>query len=144
MVDRATCGESQAGDLSLSFVWSSSTRPQRAYADRPRRRHTPPPPPRPPRRVAAPPATRPFAVAAAVAPRVAPGRADIASVACRSGKGRTSTARAAHVRGLDAEGASPPSGLAAREAVLSYCLLSPFWELVGGIGSSATSLPLLS
>ncbi len=41
MVDGAPCGESQACDVSLSALWSSSARAQRAYADRARRRHPP-------------------------------------------------------------------------------------------------------
>jgi hypothetical protein len=85
MVDGAPCGESKAGDVSLSVLWSSSTRAQRAYADRARRRH-PPPSPRPhrvrarrparrqsgpARRVAARATAPAVAVAAPAAPRVA-------------------------------------------------------------------------
>ncbi len=44
LVDGASCGEPQAGDVSLSDLWSSASRSQRAYADRPRRGHAPPPP----------------------------------------------------------------------------------------------------
>ncbi len=41
MVDGAPCGEPQAGDVSLSDLWSSLARSQRAYADRARRGLTP-------------------------------------------------------------------------------------------------------
>src|SRR6478752_8441063 len=85
MVDGAPCGEPQAGDVSLSALWSSSSRAQRAYAHRARRGYAPPPPrahqvrdrrprersPRAARRVAAHAAAPALAVAPAAPPRLA-------------------------------------------------------------------------
>ena len=44
VVDGAPRGQPQAGDVPLSNLWPSSSRAQRAHADRPRGRHAPPPP----------------------------------------------------------------------------------------------------
>jgi len=43
MVDGAPRGEPKAVDVSLSVLWSSSGRSDRAYAHRSRRRYPPPP-----------------------------------------------------------------------------------------------------
>ncbi len=80
MVDGAPRGEPQAGDVPLSNLRSSSTRAQRAYADRPRRRHTPPPP-RPHRVRALPPRARAASCVACAMSGCAPHRGPAVAVA---------------------------------------------------------------
>src|ERR1700689_1607521 len=89
MVDGASRVQPQADDVSLSDLWSSHGRPQRAYADRARRGHAPPSPRAHRVRAAGPPARR-AALAGRVAARAAARPVAVAAAAASilSGEGQ--------------------------------------------------------
>src|ERR1700677_2250268 len=142
MVDGAPGCEPQAGDVSLSDLWSFLARPRRAYADRARRRYSPAPP-RPhglrdegpcaraagaQRRVAAHPASPSLLVATAAASRLAP--------------------RGVHVLGLHTDDHALFPGLAEGIDVLVQVLLGERVDVLVGalaraLGDTAADLHVL-